>query len=404
MRILFLSTWFPSPPDNGSKIRVYHLLRALAIDHDVSLVAFSFGTARPELESQLLMMCRSVDTINVDPFERNRENILRRFMSSKPVVSKPIPAMEQLVKQILASDDFDIVISSGEIMASYALQAEKVITKVLEEHNSFSRLMYDRFCRSESSILKSRTWASFQKTKRYERKLFPQFDLITMVSEQDKEFCERHVNSTRVKIEIVPNGVDCQLNRPGLATPIPGRLVYSGALTYSANYDAMDYFLKEIYPLIRRKMPIVSLVITGSIDGVAIEQLALDESVRLTGYVDDIRLEIASAMALVAPLRVGGGSRLKILEAMALGTSIIATAKGVEGLAVSDENDLLIADDPAVFAEQTVRLLEHEDLRIKLTQRARETVQMHYDWQQIRPKFCRYARSYFCFCSIIFLV
>ncbi len=181
------------------------------------------------------------------------------------------------------------------------------------------------------------------------------------------------LNSTRVKIEIVPNGVDCQLNRPRLATPIPGRLVYSGALTYSANYDAMDYFLKEIYPLIRRKMPIVSLVITGSIDGVAIEQLALDESVRLTGYVDDIRLEIASAMALVAPLRVGGGSRLKILEAMALGTSIIATAKGVEGLAVSDENDLLIADDPAVFAEQTVRLLEHEDLRIKLTQRARET-------------------------------
>ncbi len=100
--------------------------------------------------------------------------------------------MEQLVKQILASDDFDIVISSGEIMASYALQAEKVITKVLEEHNSFSRLMYDRFCRSESSILKSRTWASFQKTKRYERKLLPEFDLITMVSEQDKEFCERH--------------------------------------------------------------------------------------------------------------------------------------------------------------------------------------------------------------------
>jgi glycosyltransferase involved in cell wall biosynthesis len=247
--------------------------------------------------------------------------------------------------------------------------------------------MYDRFKNTDSNWQKSRNWVSYQKTRLYERKTFAQFDLVTMVSKQDKLFSERHVCGTDVKVDVVPNGVDCRFNRPGLASPVPGRLVYSGALTYSVNFDAMDYFLQEIYPLIKRKVPSVSLVITGSLEGVKIEQLALDDSISLTGYVDDIRREIASAMALVVPLRVGGGSRLKILEAMALGTPVVATTKGVEGLDVRAGKDLLITDDPMEFADQTVRLLLEEDLRQGLISNGRRTVQTQYDWQLIGRKY-----------------
>jgi len=387
MRILFLSTWFPYPQDNGSKIRVFNLLKALSTEHQVHLVAFCFGTARPDMESSLDAICRSIHTMDLDPFEINRTTAVQRFLSLDPVVTRPISAMDDLVDQILVSDDYDVVIASGEIMASYALRAGRESTKVLEEHNSFSRLMYDRYRKSESAWYKVRNWASYQKTRRFERRIFSEFDLVTMVSEQDKSFSEQTVRKNGAKVEVVPNGVDCQFNRPGLAAPVAGRLIYSGALTYSANFDAMAYFLKEIYPLIKRKVPSVSLVITGSLDGVDVEQLALDNTVCLTGYMDDIRLEIASAGALVVPLRVGGGSRLKILEAMALGTPVIATSKAAEGLNITDGKELLIADDPAVFADRTVRLLEQEDLRKRLTKMGRQSVQRQYDWRQIGRNF-----------------
>ena len=387
MRVLFLSSWFPYPPDNGSKIRVFHLLRALGKEHDVHLVAFCFGTALPEFESQLTTICRSVDTIDLDPFEKNRTNAFRRFISVEPVVNKPILEMAHLVEDILASNEFDVVIASGEAMASYALHAGKVVSKVLEEHNSFSRLMYDRFQGSDTSWQKIRNWVSYQKTRRYERETFALFDLVTMVSKQDKVFSEQYLHKTDVQIEVVPNGVDCQFNRPGLASPVPGRLVYSGALTFSANFDAMEYFLQEIYPVIKRKVPSVSLVITGSNEGVEIEQLALDESVCLTGYVEDIRLEVASAMALVAPLRVAGGSRLKILEAMALGTPVVATTKGAEGLDIAAGKELLTADNPTEFAAQTVRLLLEEDLRRRISNNGRRIVETQYDWQPIGREF-----------------
>ena len=279
------------------------------------------------------------------------------------------------------------MIASTEMMAAYALQGPSSAARILEEHNSLTRWMQERYNDQTSAAQRLRCWASWQKTRLYEARLFRQFDLVTMVSAQDQAVCRADLPGYRGRVEVVPNGVDCAHNRPGLAQARPATLVYNGSLTYSANYDAMRWFLAEVYPRIRAEVPDVSLTITGSTQGVDLAGLALDGTVRLPGFVEDVRIAVAEARVAVAPIRQGGGTRLKILEAMALGTPVAATSKGAEGLDVRDGEHLLLADDPERFAGQTIQLLGDADLRRRLAANARHLVETRYDWQQIGQKF-----------------
>ncbi|MGQ9768776.1 MAG: glycosyltransferase family 4 protein, partial [Anaerolineae bacterium] len=171
------------------------------------------------------------------------------------------------------------------------------------------------------------------------------------------------------------------------AQPQPNSLVFNGSLTYSANYDAMQWFLAQVWPRIRAQVPAATLTITGSTAGVNLTGLALDDHVRLTGYVEDVRLPVAEAAVAIAPIRQGGGTRLKILEAMALGTPVVATAKGAEGLDVVDGEHLLLADDPERFAASVLRLLADDALAARLAADARRLVEGRYDWEQIGRRF-----------------
>ncbi|HOU11922.1 MAG TPA: glycosyltransferase family 4 protein [Anaerolineae bacterium] len=386
MCILFLSTWFPYPPDNGSKIRAYHLLRALSQRHEVTLISFAWDTAAPEQAAAGLPFCCAVHILPRDPFARSAFAQAMRYLSLAPVVTRPIPEMQRLVGDVLTHTTFDAVIASTEVMATYALQAPGTTVKILEEHNSFSRMMEDRYRAATQPVRRLNHWISWQKTRCYEAALFRKFDQIVMVSEADRRTCEQ-LPGHRTPVAVIPNGVDCVHHRPGLAEVRPNTLVYNGALTYSANYDAMQYFLAEIYPRIKQQAPDVTLTITGSTRGVDLNGLRLDESVHLTGYVEDVRLPVAQSAACVVPLRQGGGTRLKILEAMALGVPVVATSKGAEGLSVVNGEHLLLADDPAAFATAVLRVLREPDLRAHLIHNARALVEAQYDWKMIGAQF-----------------
>jgi glycosyltransferase involved in cell wall biosynthesis len=236
-------------------------------------------------------------------------------------------------------------------------------------------------------VQRLRCWVSWQKRRIYESRVFRQFDLCTMVSEQDRQSTLAMLPGYRGPVEVIPNGVDCRRNRPGLAQPTPDTLIFNGALTYSANYDAMRYFLHEIYPRIRQQVPSASLTITGSTSGVDQEGLGLTDGVRLSGYVEDVRPMVAGAWGCVVPLRQGGGTRLKVLEAMALGTPVVATTKAVEGLEIVPNRHVLVADDPEQFAQQVVRLLGDADLRVSLASSGRRLVERSYDWSRIGERF-----------------
>lgn len=187
---------------------------------------------------------------------------------------------------------------------------------------------------------------------------------------------------------IVSNGVDLSYNQAASKNPTPNTIIFNGALTYAANYDAMDYFLRDIFPLVRADIPEVHLKITGSTKGVRTDRLPSDGCVTFTGYLEDIHSVVSSSCVCVVPLRMGGGTRLKILEAMALGTPVVSTSKGAEGLDVEAGKHLLIADTPSEFAVQTVRLLREPQLRQSLAMQAAHLIKEKYDWAKIEQHLC----------------
>lgn len=387
MRILFLATWFPYPPDNGSKLRAYYLLRGLAERHQVTLLSFAFATAQPNAPGELRDWCREIRVAPVDPFALNRAGSLRTFLSPRPVASRPVPAMRQLAAQALRAQPYDAVIASTGMMIDYALQAPPGTVKVLEEHNAMTRWAWERYQEGRGAVERARRWLSWRKGRWYEARTYPRFDLLTMVSAADRQAAVDAAGRRGPRVEVVPNGVDCAHNRPGLVPPQPASLVFNGSLTYSANYDAMQWFLVEVWPRIRAQAPKATLAITGSTEGVDLAGLALDGSVTLLGYVEDVRIPVAGAAVAVAPIRQGGGTRLKILEAMALGTPVVATSKGAEGLDVADGEHLLLADDPQRFADAVLRLLADDVLAARLRRNARQLVEERYDWDAIGRRF-----------------
>lgn len=387
MRILFLATWFPYPLDNGSKIRAYYLLRALAERHEVTLVSFAFGTAQPDRPQGLRELCRAIHTVKVNPFEVNQSTPIRRFASLSPVVTRPLPAMQSLLREVTSGEDFTAVIASTQAMAVYATQSLKIRCRVLEEHNSLSRLMADRLRSARGPIEWARSWLGWRKARLYEARLFAQFDLITMVSKQDCATSRALIADRPERVRLVPNGVDVHWNRLCHEWSSVTGLVYNGSLAYQANLEAVDFFLAEVYPTVKKQIPDATFSVTGSIEDVDIDRYAGDPSIILTGNVSDVRPIVSRAGAVVAPIRTGGGTRLKILEAMALGTPVVATSKAAEGLDVTDGRDILVADDPVVFADRTVQVLSDHKLARTIAQNARQLVEERYNWEHIGRHF-----------------
>jgi glycosyltransferase involved in cell wall biosynthesis len=192
-------------------------------------------------------------------------------------------------------------------------------------------------------------------------------------------------------VELVPNGIDMAAYAGDFGAPEPDTLVYAGSLTYSANFDAVRYFLEEIFPLIHRARPAVRFEVTGRLDGVPVDKLPRYDGVTFTGYLNDVRPAIARSWLSVVPLRQGSGTRLKILESLALGTPVVSTAKGAEGLDLMNERDLLIADSPGEFAAAVLRALDDPALRERLRVNGQREVASRYDWPIIGRVLCGFV-------------
>jgi glycosyltransferase involved in cell wall biosynthesis len=387
MKILFLSTWFPFPPNNGSKIRVSQMIHALQRDHEVTLVAFQ----PPEDRTAANVLPQPTEHLKVypvldDPYHFVKYLPAFKFLSPIPLAYWSHPLICQAIERLAATQTWEAVVAFEGIVSRYALQVSG-LPRILDLDTALSYQMHERYMAQTQLLARLRTWISWQKALRYEIDHLKQFQVCTVVSRFEIDYLRSVVKQSGCRIELSPNGVDCEQYRPGLAQPQPDTLIFSGALTYSANYDAMHYFLNEIYPRIRQQVPASSLTITGSTAGVNLPGLRLDRTIHLAGHVSDVRPLVAGASVCVVPLRQGGGTRIKILEAMALGTPIVSTSKGAEGLDVVDGEHLLLADNPPTFAERTIQLLRDPTLRQHLITRARQLVEEKYHWESIGQHF-----------------
>jgi glycosyltransferase involved in cell wall biosynthesis len=379
MHILFLSSWYPFPPDNGSRIRAFNLVKQLSRHHDITLLSFVRGPVSKERLAGMESYCRSAHAVPYREFSPNRLKALIGFFSTRPrsVVDTYSREMHVLVEEVSAHDSFDVVMASQLGAAPYALLLAQR-PRVFEEVEL--AVLHEQFSQQRNLISVARYGLTWWKLSRFIARLLPEFEGCTVVSERERDLVTRIVPAYD-SLAVVPNGVDLEANSGDFGVPKPNTLIYPGALTYSANFGAMEFFLRDIFPLVRAQCPNASLRITGRYDGVPIERLPLGNGVELTGYLEDIRPAVAQSWACVVPLRVGGGTRLKILEAMALGTPVIATSKGAEGLDVTHGDDILIADDPDDFGQAVVRLFRDEALRARLSANGRRLAEERYSWE-----------------------
>jgi polysaccharide biosynthesis protein PslH len=383
MKILFLSGWFPFPPRNGSELRIYNLLRSLGQKHRVTLLSFaddsdSAAVTAPELAA----ICKQVTAVprpNFNPYSRQAK---LGFFSLKPrsIIDTHSPAMAGHIQHALATGQYDLVIASQTMMAAYAPLFAG--TPALFEEVEIA-LLYEQYTQADSWRGRLRRGLTWTKHRRYLAGLLSHFGAATVVSEIERSLLQRHVADGR-PVVVIPNCVDVGSYAGVTAERQPARLIYTGSFGYYVNYDAMCWYLGEVHPLVAATMPEVEVVITGDHKGLPLPPA---NNVVLTGFVDDVRPYIASSTISLAPILEGGGTRLKILEAMALHTPVVTTGKGAEGLAVETGRHLLIADTPAEFATAVLSLLRDPAAARRLAANAYELVFTHYNWEVVVPHF-----------------
>jgi glycosyltransferase involved in cell wall biosynthesis len=385
MKILFLSSWYPYPPDNGSKLRVYNLLRGLAEQHEVTLVSFVEQQVPATTPAELKALCRQVHTVPRATYRPGSQRALAGLFSLTPrsMLDTYQPLMAETISRLLRQEPYDLVIASQWWTAVY-YPTFAHLPSLYEEVET--GLFASQIAQAATPRQKVRHRLTLLKLQRYlRRRQLPHFRACTVVSEVEKELLQELVPDYQA-IFIIPNGISPAPYATTPPRPQPNTLIFSGSLSYSANYEGMNWFIQEVYPLIQTQNPAVRLIITGKPGP---QPLPPAENVSLTGFVDDVRPLIASAWISLAPLWLGGGTRLKILEALALGTPVVTTSKGAEGLAVRDGEHLLIADTPEAFAAAVLRLLQKPELRRQLAGNACHLISHQYDWAVIMPEFLR---------------
>lgn len=386
MRILTITDAIPYPAVSGDRIRIYNLLRRVAREHQVWLAALLDEPREADGVSHMREFLCGVEVAS----RRRRHplmhlpGLLGYVLAGKPLELRFEYSKElaHKIRQLVSTVSFDVVQIEHSQMALYleTLPADAHCRRVLVFHNvAFSQ--YSRMLHVERGQgRRVRTWLHSLMMDRWEPRYAERFDRCIAVSEVDRRLLL--AANPRLQVDVIPNGVDTQANQPLPQQGTPPTLLCVGKMSYPPNRDAALYFCREILPHIRHIVGDVETWIVGREPPPEVRHLKGD-GVYVTGWVDDVVPYYKRCNVCVVPLRAGGGTRLKILEAMALGRPIVSTTMGCEGLDVVDGEHLLIADSPVRFAEKTVRLLTDKRLYQYIASNARRLVVTRYDWDTI---------------------
>jgi glycosyltransferase involved in cell wall biosynthesis len=383
MNILFLSRWFPFPANNGSKLRVMGLLRGLAEHHDVTLLSFIDQLEVSLDATELRSICAEVHVVPWQEFNPQSWRARLGLFSWRPrfLIDTHSSEMANLIRSLISSNKYDLVIASQLSMASY-LSGFGGIPAIFEELELGQ--FHDKIALAGGYLKRLRFSLTWFKLRIYLARLLDGFRLCTVASEQEYNSLTKIFPRHKKKIATIPNCIQFEDYQGLEVSPVVNQLVYSGSFRFYANYEAMQWFVTEVFPIILEQIPDVRLLITGDHAGLPLPSFS---NILQTGYVDDIKPVIASSSISLAPLLQGGGTRLKILEAMALGTPVVATSKGAEGLGAVSGEHLLIADSPEDFAHRVIQLLKNPILHDHISKNGKRFVKEKYNWETAMPHF-----------------
>lgn len=408
MKILFLTPQLPHPPHQGTTIRNFNLIRHLAPRHTIDLVSFLAPGQSVASSTPLQKHCRQIVTIS-QPERSTARRLQDMLTTNLPDMALRLEsaAMRGAVGQLgntYGQLDYDIVQIEGIEMAQYGLQVfdEQSLAKrpqlVFDDHNCEYLLQKRNALTDLRSPSTLGRWLAggysliqWGKLRAYEAAICRRADVVLAVSEPDQRALEALVPG--IDVTVIPNGINPADYQPSTAT-LPRtdaiNLLFTGKMDYRPNIDAALWFGEQVFPLIQAEEPRARFQIVGMNPHPRLDRLRKNPAIVITGAVESIPPYLADAAVYAVPLRVGGGTRFKVLEAMAQGLPLVSTTLGVEGLGVTDGRELLMADTPEMFASAVLRVVTDRQAEGTLTtalgNRARTFVSTHYSWEQIVPQ------------------
>lgn len=378
MRVLVLLPCQPFPAYNGQTHRLALTARSLAARHEVVLACFAEPGQRrdlPAADKALFVETRQVDL--VPPATGLGETLGQRLSSSPADVFRfRSAAMAAHVAALVARHDPEVVLVGDPALTPYVEGLDGRVLAI--DYVCEVTLQLERIAALARPVERSLWMLRKAKYARFLKRIEPLYDVAFLNSREDVDALARMW--PREKLMHVANGLDLDDYPLGLAEPVADRLIYPGSIGYPPNRDAVEWFAAEVLPLIRAKRPGVELRVTGAVPpGVDSPEAP---GLVYTGRVADIRAEIAAATATVVPLRLGaGGARFKVIESMALGTPLVGTAIGIEGLELEDRKDYLKAETARDFADAALALLDDRALRARIAAGGRARMERSYDWR-----------------------
>ncbi len=392
MKILWISQSVPYPPKGGVSLRNYNLITQASRFADIDLIAIENKSLLPsayreQAVPELEKICSSVQTVRIRAEESqlwSRLLLLGSLFTKTPFTVNYAKSrkLRHALERAIAGNHYDLVYFDSISLADYR-RLTKGTAGVLNHHNIESQL-FDRRIRYERNLL-ARFYLrrEVEKLGHYEAETIGEFDTNLVVSDLDA----RRLSDIRpgVRTAVVANGVDVDYFRQSDdASTEPKHLIMVSGMNWFPNLDAVLYMTESIWPVISRMSSGVRLTIVGASPPRRVTDLAAQDSrITVTGFVDDIRPYMDRAQIYLCPMRDGGGTRLKILDALSMGKPIVATTMALEGIDVSPDTEVLVADTPEAFARQVQRLIDDAPLRESLCRNARRFVEQKFSWEMI---------------------
>ena len=388
MNVLFLTYGLPYPPDSGARMRDFAFIRLVSRQHNVFVLSLCFSSEQLRYLPDLKPYCAWVDGVVQRPrtLGEHAGGIRRSLCAHRPLVSHTFfyEELARKLRQVLQSWPIDLVQVEHSFLAFYAdvLEERGPCKKILDFHNVAWR-QYRRMARlSTGSILERLTSAlKCLMLLNWEAEYAQRFDRCLVTSQAEARLLTSR--NAALPLSIIENGVDTTMCRPIETEPDDDTLIFVGGMYYPPNQDGILYFCRDILPLIRRRRPHVRLLVVGGGPPPELMRIADRTGIKVTGHVEDVVPYYRQARLSIVPLRAGGGTRLKMLEAMALGRPVVSTSIGCEGLEVVDGEHIMVADTPEEFADRVVALLTDPVLAATISQQAYRKVREQYCWSAI---------------------
>jgi len=392
MRILLLTPQRPYPPHQGTTLRNFNLVKQLARRHSVSVLTFLEPDQNPADPGPLPELCRRVDALPV-PQRTNALRLRQMLFTRRPDMSWRLWSAEfaRRLARLLQTEPFDVVQIEGIEMAPYlpVILAARPRPRIIYDAHNAEWILQMRACTTDAKTPRRwpqavYSWVQWRRLRRYEANLLRRVDHTIAMSAPD-EAALRDVHP-HAEITVIPNGVDLATYGRYNGPTIPHDLVFTGKMDFRPNIDAVLWFGQRVLPIIQQKRPGATFAVVGQRPHPRLDVLRANPNITITGFVDDVRPYIAGARVYVAPLRVGGGTRLKLMEAMAMRKAIVSTQVGAEGFPVADGQELLLADEPTTFAKKVLHLLNNPARRHQLGQAGYTFAAANYGWDSLVPR------------------